>query len=242
MLYRSIARSNHWFPRLLRACLRITRNFSIPAPRVVTVPLAGVFIVARSVYYFIMRVFFCEPFFKSYCTKYGRNLHTGSFFHWVQGRGELLIGNDVTIDGKCGFCFAARYSDRPRLIIGDHTIIGHNTSFTVGEQISVGRHCQISGGVSILDSPGHPLDPTARREGKPAMREDVRPVVIEDDAWIGQRVIILPGVTIGRGSVVAAGSVVMTSVPPNVLVAGNPARQLRVIVQPVPAVDTAVGE
>jgi acetyltransferase-like isoleucine patch superfamily enzyme len=67
------------------------------------------------------------------------------------------------------------------------------------------------------------------------MREDVRPVVIEDDVWIGQRAVILPGVTIGRGSVVAIGSVVMTSVPPNVLVAGNPARQVRAIMQAQPA-------
>jgi acetyltransferase-like isoleucine patch superfamily enzyme len=235
MLYQKIARSSHRFPRLLRAGLRIVRNFSVPAPRVLTVPLAGVFLVARSVYYFIARVFFCEPFFKSCCTKYGRNLHTDVFFHGVHGRGELLIGDNVTIDGKCGFTFAARYSDRPTLVIGDHTIVGHGTSFTVGERISVGRHCQISMGVAILDSPGHPLDPVARREGKPAMREDVRPVVIEDDVWIGQRAVILPGVTIGRGSVVAIGSVVMTSVPPNVLVAGNPARQVRAIMQAQPA-------
>jgi acetyltransferase-like isoleucine patch superfamily enzyme len=238
MLYQKIARSNHWFPRLLRAGLRTVRSLSFPAPRVLIVPLAGAFLVVRSVYYFIARVFFCEPFFKSYCKKYGRNLHTDVYFHWVQGRGELLIGDNVTIDGKCSFSFAASYSDRPTLEIGDHTIVGHGTSFTVGDRITVGRHCQISTGVTIFDSPGHPLDPVARREGKPALREDVRPVAIEDDVWIGQRAIILPGVTLGRGSVVAAGSVVMTSVQPHVLVAGNPARQFRAIAQDRAAAST----
>lgn len=230
MLRRTIALSDHWCFKLARKGIRAVRNFSVPSPRVLSIPLLGAVLLARSLYYFIARVLFCEPLFKAYCTKYGKNLHTGVFLHWVQGRGELIIGDDVTIDGKCSFGFAARYSDRPTLTIGDHSIIGHDTSFTVGERITVGRHCQISIGVSICDSPGHPLDPAARREGKPAMREDVRPVVIEDDVWIGRSAIILPGVTIGRGSVVAAGSVVMTSVPPNVLVAGNPARQVRAIV------------
>jgi acetyltransferase-like isoleucine patch superfamily enzyme len=211
------------------------RNFSLPAPRIVSVPCLAAFLLVRSFYYFVIRVFVCEPLFKAHCTSYGRNLHTGVFIHWVQGRGILNIGDDVTIDGKCSFGFAARYSDRPTLTIGDHTIIGYGTSFTVGDRITVGRHCQISIGVTILDAPGHPLDPVTRREGKPALREDVRPVTIEDDVWIGQKVIILPGVTIGQGSVVAAGSVVMTSVPPNVLVAGNPARQVRSILQPAAA-------
>jgi len=242
MLYQTIARSNRWYFKLARDCRRAVRNFSVPSPRVLSVVLIGVVVFVRSVYYFVVRVFFCEPFFKGYCTKYGKNLHTGVFLHWIQGQGELVVGDNVTLDGKCSIGFAARYSDRPMLIIGDHTIIGHNTGFTVGERITVGRHCHISTGVAILDSPGHPLDPVARREGKPAMREDVRPVVIEDDAWIGQRAIILPGVTIGRGSVVAAGSVVMTSVPPNVLVAGNPARQFRMIVQPLPSVSTPPSE
>jgi acetyltransferase-like isoleucine patch superfamily enzyme len=187
--------------------------------------------MVRSAYYFIARIFFCEPFFKSYCTGYGKNLHTGVFFHWVMGRGEIIIGDNVTVDGKCSFAFAARYSSRPTLIVGDNTGIGHNSSFTVGERITIGQNCRLAIGVTIFDAPGHPLDPALRLAGNPAAAEDVRPVVIEDNVWIGQGVIVMPGVTIGQGSVVAAGSVVMTSVPPNVLVAGNPARQVRSLVK-----------
>ena len=50
-----------------------------------------------------------------------------------------------------------------------------------------------------------------------------RPIVIEDGAWIGMQSLILPGVTLGRGSVISAGAVVTENVPPNSLVAGNPA-------------------
>lgn len=57
--------------------------------------------------------------------------------------------------------------------------------------------------------------------------EDDPGVVIEDDVWVGTRAIILAGVTIGRGAVVAAGAVVTKSVPPYAIVGGNPARILR---------------
>jgi acetyltransferase-like isoleucine patch superfamily enzyme len=66
-------------------------------------------------------------------------------------------------------------------------------------------------------------------QGKPAPRDSVRAVTIEDNVWIGSHAIIMPGVTVGAGSVVAAGSVVMNPVPQNALVAGNPARQIRTL-------------
>lgn len=198
-----------------------------PIPRALSVPLLSLFLLLRSIYYFVARVFFCEPFFKAYCTKYGRGVHTGVFFHWIQGRGELIVGDNVRIDGKCTFTFAARFSEHPTLIIGDNSGISHGCSFTVGKKIVIGRHCRIAGQVWIFDSPGHPADPSARMAGSPTMGEDVKPVVIEDNVWIGRTAIIMPGVTIGEGSIVAAGAVVMADVPPNTLVLGNPARQVR---------------
>jgi acetyltransferase-like isoleucine patch superfamily enzyme len=230
---RTLALSDHWLPRLLRECARVVRNFGIPPiPRVLAVPLLAAFLGFRSIYYFVARVFFCEPFFKAYCTRYGRNVHTGVFLHWIQGRGDLIVGNDVLIDGRCSFSFAARFSDQPTLIIGDATGIGHACSFTIGKKIIIGRHCRIAGHVWIFDSPGHPADPIARMAGSPPADDEVKPVVIEDNVWIGERAIIMPGVTIGEGSIVAAGSVVMMNVPPSTMVAGNPARQLRKLAGP----------
>jgi acetyltransferase-like isoleucine patch superfamily enzyme len=154
-------------------------------------------------------------------------VRTGVFFHWVQGRGNLILGDHVVVDGKCSFAFATRFSAKPTLRIGDYTGIGPQCSFAVGKEISIGRHCRIATEVMIFDSPGHPGDPAARLAGLPTEPEEVRPVFIEDNVWIGRRAIIMPGVTIGHGSVVASGAVVMANVPPNTLVAGNPARQVR---------------
>ncbi|MGA1805300.1 sugar O-acetyltransferase [Rhizobium sp. HT1-10] len=72
---------------------------------------------------------------------------------------------------------------------------------------------------------GHPLDVERRNKGL----EYAYPVVIEDDVWIGAGAQILPGVTVGKGSVIAAGAIVIRDVPPMTLVAGNPARIIRKI-------------
>jgi acetyltransferase-like isoleucine patch superfamily enzyme len=224
--YRFLALSDHRMARGVRRVYRQIRGFSVPAPRVVAGPALSVVLSVKAAYYFLARVFFCEPLFKAHCAGYGRNSHTGAFLHWVQGRGDLIVGDNVTIDGRCNFFFAARYTEQPRLTIGDHTGIGHNCAFVVGRSISIGRHCRIGSSVQMFDSPGHPSDPTDRLAGLPARLEDVRPIELGDNVWIGSSSIIFPGVTIGEGSVVATGSVVMNGVPPNVVVAGNPARQV----------------
>ncbi|MFY7781659.1 MAG: DapH/DapD/GlmU-related protein, partial [Tagaea sp.] len=70
------------------------------------------------------------------------------------------------------------------------------------------RRSLIAGNVQMFDSPGHAMDPAGRKAGQPARIEDVLPIVIEDNVWIGRNAIIFPGVRIGEGSVVAMGTVV----------------------------------
>jgi acetyltransferase-like isoleucine patch superfamily enzyme len=225
-LYRHLAISNHPAARGIRAIYRFVHNFSLPAPRWIFAPLLEVFLFLRRVYYFLIRVFVCEPFFKMYCTKYGRNVHTGVFVHWVMGPGQLIVGDNVTIDGKCSFVFAVRYCEQPTLRIGNNVGVGHLSTFVVGREITIGNNVMIGDQVVMFDSPGHPTDPALRLAGSPALPEDVKAIRIEDNAWIGSGTIIYPGVTVGEGSIVARGAIVMSSVPPNVIVAGSPARQI----------------
>jgi acetyltransferase-like isoleucine patch superfamily enzyme len=81
--------------------------------------------------------------------------------------------------------------------------------------------------VALFDVSGHPADPAERLAGKPAPLEEVRPITIGDNVWIGSGAVIYPGVMIGDNSIVSMGAVVMSSVPANTVVAGNPARQIR---------------
>lgn len=91
--------------------------------------------------------------------------------------------------------------------------------------ITIGRDVLIGPNVQLL-TPTHPLEPALRR----AKYEAAKPIVIGDNVWLGGGAIVLPGVTIGADSVVGAGAVVTRDVPPNVVVAGNPASIIRRLV------------
>jgi acetyltransferase-like isoleucine patch superfamily enzyme len=191
--------------------------------------------------HFLRRVFVAEPLFKAYCRKHGKGVTTGIYVHWIQGKGDLIVGDHVNFDGKSSIKFAARFADRPTLEVGDHSGISHDCNFNVGKRITIGRHCRIASGVHILDSSGHPTTPDARKAGSAPSDQDVKPVTIGDNVWIGRRSTIFPGVTVGEGSVVAAGSIVMTDVAPYTIVAGNPARRIGALPRPDGAAATVNG-
>lgn len=221
-----IANSSHPLARSAKVALRAVRGVSLPAPRVVVWPLLQIVLGLREAIYFIRRVLWAEPLFKAYCAEYGRRVHTGIFLHYVLGRGTIVLGDDVTIEGKCSFIFAARYRPRPLLKIGSRTGMGHNCTFTIGDSITLGDDCRLSGNITMLDVSGHPTEPEARRRGDPAPPDSVRPIVIGDNVWIGNGVTILPGVTVGDNCVIAAGTVLTASIPANSLVIGNPGRRM----------------
>ena len=105
--------------------------------------------------------------------------------------------------------------------IGDETRI-NGACLHARKRISVGRRCLIAANVQIMDSNGHGLfldQPELRINST----GDSRPIDIGDDVWIGINVVILPGVKIGDGAVVAANSVVTKDVPAQSLVMGVPA-------------------
>ena len=109
--------------------------------------------------------------------------------------------------------------------IGSNTWIGQNCFFHSGGGITIGNLVGIGPGVQILTL-AHKFEddlatPIIQRE------QDYKPVVIEDNCDIGVGTILLPGVTIGTGSMIGAGSVVTHDVEPNSVVAGNPARLIR---------------
>ena len=233
-LRHTVATSDHWWARTARRLVRAARNFGLPVPAVVARTFLFVFVFVRAIYYWCFRVFIAEPLFKAYCRSYGRNVRTDVFIHWVQGRGDLIVGDNVLIDGKCTFTFAARFG-RPTLIVGSGTGIGHNCGFTVGKKITIGAHCRIAAGVWMFDSYGHPSDPQARLENRPPAEHEVKPIVVADNVWIGGRAVIFPGVTIGEGSIVSACAVVTSDVAPYSIVAGNPARRIGVLSTGQPA-------
>ena len=228
---RYLATSDKPVPRAIRWLYRHQNSVSVPAPRIVVKPMLMIYLGLRFVVFFFRRVFIAEPLFKAYCTRYGRNLRTGIFIHWIMGKGDIIIGDNVLIGGKCSLSFASRFVDRPVLEIGSGSVISHGCSLTVGKRITIGRNCGITRECSIMDTSGHPVGAASRvvdhtqHKWAPPSDDDVQEVTICDNVWVGQRSIIFPGVTIGEGSIISAGSVVRIKViPPYSLVAGNPAK------------------
>jgi acetyltransferase-like isoleucine patch superfamily enzyme len=213
-----LAVANHPGARAARRLRKAVVNATLPAPRVAFVPVLQAYLGVRSLYWYLKRLLVAEPLFKAYCARCGRGVRTGVYVHFVEGHGRIEVGDEVLVDGRCAFTFAARFSPCPTLTIGDYTSIAHNCSFTIADRISIGRGCMVAGDVVMFDSPGHAVDPVRRAMGLPPTANQVRPITIGDNVWIGRGAIICPGVTIGDNSVISAGSVVAHDVPANTLV------------------------
>ena len=154
------------------------------------------------------------------CTSVGPWTRVTGRIH-VNNQGELIIGERVQI--LTHFVPSVFVVFRgARLEIGDRTMINYGADIAATKSVVIGRDCLVGTHVIILDNGFHDL------LDKHKMPE-AKPVIIEDRVWIGNRVTILPGVSIGHDAVVGAGAVVTGDVPPRSVVAGNPARVLRQI-------------
>jgi acetyltransferase-like isoleucine patch superfamily enzyme len=145
--------------------------------------------------------------------------------------GKIVIGRHTHMLGEL-FTFAHGGEIR----IGQWCYIGEGSRIWSAASIIIGDRVLISHSANIFDSLTHPLSARARHEqvkeifmnGHPRkISLDESPVRICDDAWIGAGAMVMRGVTVGEGGVVAAGAVVTKDVPPFTIVAGNPALVIR---------------
>lgn len=136
-----------------------------------------------------------------------------------QGRfHSLLKRGGAQVDATVFFSDAGLISGKLNTLkIGEHSFIGR-AELAVHAAVTIGRYVCINDGVKILTASHDVVDPEWRTVAKP--------IVIEDHVWIATNALILPGVTLGRGAVVGAGAVVVKDVPPQGIVAGNPAHLL----------------
>ena len=134
----------------------------------------------------------------------------------VRRNGIVRIGHRTTIWPGVKLTSLGVTADAPAVLsIGAYSSIGDRTQIHCCEKITIGNYVLISWDCNILENNFH----TTTDGGITSA-----PVKIEDRVWLGCRVIVLPGVTIGEGAIVIAGSVVTHNVPAGTLVAGNPAK------------------
>ncbi|MGE0600067.1 MAG: DapH/DapD/GlmU-related protein [Dehalococcoidia bacterium] len=150
-----------------------------------------------------------------------RKFNKKSVILWAGGRPMPRIENHGRIEASsCAVWSGVRLEVAPcaTLFIGKGTILNRDTVIVCHDSVEIGANCKISYQVIIMDSDEHQVP------GSPQMTAPIR---IEDDVWLGARVIVLKGVTIGAGAIVGAGSIVTKDLPQRSISAGQPARVLR---------------
>lgn len=145
----------------------------------------------------------------------------------IEFSGEVKIGFYPSPLFFTTYAYIDARKGTAKISIGDGTFINNGfsaiaeyTSITIGQRVLIGTN------VEILDSDFHGIHVDDRNKSR---AEWAKPVVVEDDVFIGSNVRVLKGVTIGRGSVIANSSLVVKDIPPGVVAGGNPARSIKEI-------------
>jgi acetyltransferase-like isoleucine patch superfamily enzyme len=184
-----------------------TSKSSLPVSRVSLIQKIKYRLAKYSLWEHLLGLWFSRKF-----TGHGIIVVTGArpFPKVINKGGEIHAGN-------CQFYEGVRLEIGKKAIlqIGNGTYLNRNTIVVAETSVEIGKDCLIAWDVVIMDSDLHPI------LGK--VMEN-KPVIIEDNVWIGCRTIILKGVRIGRGAIVAAGSVVTKDIPAYAIAAGVPAR------------------
>ena len=152
----------------------------------------------------------------------------------VENWGEMMIGDKVRLSATPAVLELVT-GGNGRLEIGQRTFINYGGSISAHELVHIGARCNIGPHVLIMDNNFHRMEPDRRDEMPPS-----HPIILEDNVFLGARVIVLGGVTIGADSVVGAGSVVTRSIPSGVIAAGNPAKVIRPLQPNEPTVNGTV--
>ena len=132
---------------------------------------------------------------------------------------RFRLGRGSVVESFC--CINNAVGD---VIVGDHSRVGIHC--TVIGPVCIGSHVNLAQGITVT-ALNHHFSDTQRRIDEQGVT--TRPVIISDDVWIGANAVVLPGVTIGRHAVVAAGAVVTKDVPDYAVVGGVPAKIIKIL-------------
>lgn len=148
-----------------------------------------------------------------YLYKYGGNYKLGD---------NVRFGYNIGGSYKKGYCELQSRQENAIISIGNNTAINNNFLAIACKMISIGNNCRIGINCQMMDFDAHSVNPDKRSEiGK------IKEIVIGNNVWIGNNVIVLAGCKIGDNSIVAAGAVVTKDIPANVLVGGVPAKIIK---------------
>jgi maltose O-acetyltransferase len=139
----------------------------------------------------------------------------------VRNDGRMVIGSRVQLISTAATLELVSIHGGT-LEIGDRALINFGGSIAAAKLVRIGPRCLIGPHVLMMDTDFHRIEPERRLE-----MPEPKSIILEENVWIGARVVVLPGVTIGADSCIGSGSVVTEDIPPRVFAAGIPARVIR---------------
>jgi acetyltransferase-like isoleucine patch superfamily enzyme len=147
----------------------------------------------------------------------------------LDGEARIAVGERVFV-GASSWLQVVGDDPSARLEIGDGTALSGHTVLSAARSLKIGRRVLMARGVYVADH-GHAFGDL----GRPVIEQglaDIAPVEIGDGAWLGENVVVCPGVRIGRNAVIGANAVVTRDVPDGCVAVGAPARVVREIAEP----------
>jgi acetyltransferase-like isoleucine patch superfamily enzyme len=156
-------------------------------------------------------------------TSFGRHISIGRNCQIVSRSRGTALGVSRAVILRC-------LTPEARIEIGDDCGLS-GTTICAASRVTIGKRCLLGADVVIMDTDFHNHSPENRRYAPVDWAAVSAPVKLGDDVFIGTRAILQKSVTIGDGSIVAAGSVVVHDVPPYTIVGGNPARPIRSLIR-----------
>ena len=203
------------------------RGFEVPVIPIMHPLLYTIHVCMRSATANFLRVFYWTPLFKGRLSAPAPRLYLFGGMPCILGPVKIRLGSRCRVAGMMTISGRSASKKAPELIVGHNCDIGWQSTIAVGSRVVLGNNVRIAGRAFLAGYPGHPLEAEARAKGLPDTDEQVGDIVLEDDVWLATNVSVMAGVRVGRGTVVAAGSVVTHDLPPGVLAAGSPARIIR---------------
>jgi len=201
-------------------------SFNLPAIKLIHLPLYYLDRFVKVISGRLVRAIWHLPLFKARCEKVGKNLRLPNGIPFIiGGHLKIYLGDNVSIGRST--IGASKVFDHPVLKIGNKTSIGYGTTISVAKEVIIGDDCMISANCLIMDSDDHPISPEKRLLKLPVGQDDVKPVRIGNNVWVGAYSAILKGVTIGDNSIIGTHSVVTNEVPANSIYGGVPAKAIR---------------
>lgn len=179
----------------------------------------------------LLRMFYYTPLFKSQLKSEPKNLLVYDGLPLILGKLDIEIGENSRISAATTFAGRGAAKTTPLLKIGENVDIGWQTGISVGNKIIIGNNVRIAGRSTLSGYPGHPLNAQRRASGEPEDDEQVGDIILEDDVWLATGVNVMANVRIGKGTIVACGSVVTKDLPANVLAGGVPAKVIRYLTE-----------